>query len=278
MFCYGEDFMISIISSQNPLIKEVKSLKSRKDREAKGLFFVEGSRIVEEAANENTDIKYTVISEDYASGDEGRRLSGILEKSGCRNYMVPDGLYKQLTDTETPQGILAVIGLGERRTIDDTGSDDLYVILENIRDPGNMGTIMRTADAAGFTGVIVSSGCVDVYNTKVLRATMGSIFHIPVYYCSTAPDAVRLLKSKGIKVYASHLKGSCSLYEADMTVPASIVIGSEAEGVSEETALSADMLIRIPMPGRAESLNASVAAGIMMYEAVRQRCTKCLQR
>jgi RNA methyltransferase, TrmH family len=263
--------MITITSAQNPVIKDVKSLKSRKYREEKGLFFAEGSRIVEEAVKENNDVIYTIISEDYISENESSFLLDKLEKSTSRNYVVPSGLFKELSDTETPQGILAVIALKKYSFNDKAINNGLFLILDMIRDPGNMGTIIRTADAAGLTGVVITGGCVDAYNPKVVRSTMGSIFHIPLYYFDTGIDAIRFLKAKGIKIYASHLKGACSIYEADLTCPAAIIIGSEADGISEDTALQADMLVRIPMNGKAESLNASVAAGIIMYEAVRQR-------
>lgn len=145
------------------------------------------------------------------------------------------------------------------------------VILDSIQDPGNMGTIIRTADAAGFRGIIISKGCVDPYNPKVLRTTMGSIFHIPLHLCDNLKKTLTEIKASNIRIYATHLKGSKNYYETDMTGNVAIIIGNEANGISNESQLMADELIRIPMPGKAESLNASVAAGLLMYESLRQR-------
>lgn len=263
--------MINITSGQNPLIKEARSLKNRKDREEKGLFFIEGVRIIEEALKENTDLKYIIASDGFISAGRNGRLPDMLKNRGVNFIVVPDSLFRELSDTETPQGILAVVGIKKPVLSAAVKPDGLYAILDSIRDPGNMGTIIRTADAAGFDGIVVTKGSVDVFNPKVLRSTMGSVFHVPIYQSEDISDAISLFKSGGLKVYASHVDGTGSIYEADMTVGTVIIIGSEAEGISGEAVLQADLLVRVPMPGRAESLNASVAAGIMMFEAVRQR-------
>ena len=134
-----------------------------------------------------------------------------------------------------------------------------------------MGTIIRTADAGGFNAVIATKGCVDFYNPKVLRSTMGSIFHIPVVCCDKLSSIVNHLKSKGIKIYASHLQGIENYYNMNIAYNSAFIIGNEANGISKENTLLADVLVKIPMLGKAESLNASVAAGILIYETVRQR-------
>jgi TrmH family RNA methyltransferase len=264
--------MMNITSGQNPIIKEVKALKNSKGRQEKGLFFVEGTRIFEEAVDSGADVKYVVVSDNFINSPV---FSKVSEKFGkhLKIYGLSDKMFNELSDTETPQGILAVI-TGVRRTVEEiTDGRGLYVLLDEIRDPGNTGTIIRTADAAGFAGVIVSKGCVDVYNPKVLRSTMGSVFHIPIYQCGQEgmDTVLRRLKMLGIRVLASHLDGSASIFDADLKEGTLLVIGSEAAGISEASRREADQLVRIPMPGRAESLNASVAAGIMIYEAVRQR-------
>lgn len=265
--------MINITSSQNQVLKEIRSLMSRDKREDTGLFFVEGVRIVEEALSSNARVEYMVVSEGFASGraDICKKLTA---GGSMKTYMVPDKLFREIADTETPQGIIAVIRM-DRRDISAAFSEKgLVVLLDSVRDPGNMGTIIRTADAADFTGVMVSSGCVDVYNPKVIRATMGSIFHIPIYNCGSAAEGIKSARSNSFKVCASHLEGALGIYDADLTPPAVLVVGSEAEGISREARELADCLVRIPMEGRAESLNASVAAGIMMFEAVRQKLSK----
>lgn len=263
--------MIQITSSQNPAVKELKSLKSRKDREEKGLFYIEGLRIVEEAVQEKANITGIFISEGFADTHAGSPLMRSMETLECKQYLIPDKLFAELADTETPQGILAVIGIRESHLEECLSEENLLVMLESVRDPGNMGTIIRTADAAGFTGIIVSKDCVDVYNPKVLRSTMGSIFHVPIYRSGNFPETIREIKARGIKVYAAHLEGKCSMYDADLAVDSAVIIGNEANGISREVAALADRLVKIPMAGKAESLNASIAAGVLMYEALRQR-------
>jgi TrmH family RNA methyltransferase len=144
------------------------------------------------------------------------------------------------------------------------------VLLDSIQDPGNMGTIIRTADAAGFDGVIALNGCVDIYNPKVLRATMGSIFHIAIADHADMAETMSMIRKNGLKTFAAHLRGDKSIYEADMCAGGVILIGNEANGLSDELTLCADELVKIPMPGKAESLNASIASALFMYEMVRQ--------
>jgi len=265
--------MIKITSNQNSLIKEVKSLKTRKYRDEKKMFFIEGTRFVEEAVKENADVVRVFVAEGQlnSSNEYVLRLLTLIKANGYETVVLPDRLFKEITDTETPQGFLAVIKSKQYFLNDIAGMNNLYIILESIQDPGNMGTIIRTADAAGIDGVILSKGCVDVYNPKVLRATMGSIFRMPVYYTQSVVETIKFLNSKKIKVCAAHLKGNQSYFDLDMRCNTAILIGNEANGISDESASNANSLVKIPMLGRAESLNASVAASILMYETVRQR-------
>lgn len=263
--------MIEITSTQNTIIKEVRSLKNRKDREEKGFFFIEGARIVEEALAAEAPISYAILAESYDKTDGGHDAGAGLESAGVKCYVVPDGLFESLCDTRSPQGILAVLKIEPPELHEARFSNGIFILLENVRDPGNMGTIIRTADAAGFTGVIATGGCVDVYNPKVLRSTMGSVFHLPVYFYEDTIDAIKLLKANGIRIVASHLSCESTIYQTDLKIPTAFVIGSEAEGISRKVEAEADLLVKIPMPGRAESLNASIAAGVIMFEAVRQR-------
>jgi TrmH family RNA methyltransferase len=259
--------MIKLTASQNPLIKEVRMLKNKSAREKKGLYFIEGTRFVSEALKFSKEIRYLVVSESFSNGEQMKQIEGSFQNI----YQVPDSLFRELSDTQTPQGILAVMGIKYNRLDEAELSGGLLVILDSIKDPGNMGTIIRTADAAGCTGIIVPEGCVDIYNPKVLRSTMGSIFHLPVFRCENISQALETAKNKGFKLCASHLEGAVSIYEADLSGSTALVIGSEAEGICRETIDKADLLIKIPMEGKAESLNASVAAGIMIFEAMRQR-------
>jgi TrmH family RNA methyltransferase len=143
--------------------------------------------------------------------------------------------------------------------------------LENLQDPGNLGTIVRTAEGAGVTGILMSRGCVDIYNSKVIRSTMGSIYRMPFVYTDQWEEALRELKRQGVSLYAAHLKGQDYHDRQDYTKPAAFLIGNESRGLTEETAALADTYIRIPMCGQVESLNAAVASSILMYEANRQR-------
>lgn len=261
--------MIYITSLSNTAVKEAKLLKNRKYREEKQLFFIEGARFVEEAFEAEAQVEAVFVSEELKN--IGSKLSSMIEKATCSKYSVTEKVFREISDTETPQGILAIVGMQKNDLSAAKNGNGLFVVLDSVRDPGNMGTIIRTADAAGFSGAIACKGCVDVYNPKVLRSTMGSIFHMPVYSGFETTEAIKLLKANGITVYASHLKGNSSIYDVNLTANAAIVIGSEAEGISDETAGAADVLVKIPMPGKAESLNASVAAAVMIFESVRQR-------
>lgn len=240
-----------IQSEGNKIIKEIKSLSLRKNREKLGLFVLEGERLVREAEGH---VVYTLAAKNY--------------KGNARpDYTVEDRLYAKLSDTVNPQGIMAVCRMEERKFSEEKEAP-LYIFLENIQDPGNMGTIIRTADAAGADGVFLSKGCVDIYNPKTVRSTMGSLFHVPIYRNT---DIIRLLDKINAVSVAAHLKGENTPYDIDMNGGIAIIIGNEANGITDELAERADKLVKIPMPGRAESMNAGVAAAIMIYEAVRQR-------
>jgi TrmH family RNA methyltransferase len=267
--------MIRLTGSSNPVIKEVRSLRNRSAREKKGIYFIEGSKFVAEALKENTDILYIIMSDMFLAGQGKEELADIIEKSSIRCYGVPESLFGSISDTRTPQGILAVLRLQRQALKEAVPGKGMLVVMDNVRDPGNMGTIIRTADAAGCAGVIVTEGCVDVFNPKVLRSTMGSIFHIPVYHCGSVEEALKKVKESGFLICSSHLEGATDIFDVDLTGNVALVIGSEAGGVSESAVRNADLLVRIPMAGRAESLNVSVAAGIMMFEAVRQKKGYC---
>jgi TrmH family RNA methyltransferase len=270
------DMTFKITSSQNPLIKEIKSFRSRKNRSKKGLFIIEGSKLFFEALNEEEKIASIFMSEQFLSTGESKEILAKAAARSIKTYALPDRLFKAISDTESPQGILAVIKARHRNINQLPTEGNLLVILETLQDPGNMGTIIRTADAAGFTGIIVSQGCVDVYNPKVLRSTMGSIFHIPLFFTDNLGETIQILKSKGTKIYAAHLKGTSNYFQLDMHNDTAIIIGNESKGISAEIAALADELVKIPMIGKAESLNASVAAALLMYESVRQRINKVL--
>jgi len=266
--------MIRLSGSKNPILKEARSLKNKSARNEKGLYFIEGARFVEEALKENIDINYIILSDAFVSAGESEEMLAKIKQLSCNCYIVSDSLFDTVSDTLNPQGVMAVLKQ-ERKPLESARlSGGMLIILDSVRDPGNMGTIIRTADAAGCAGVIVPDGCVDIYNPKVLRATMGSVFHVPIYHCVDISEALKICKERGFLLCASYLDGSVSIYETDLSGNIALVIGSEAEGISNEAVEKADLLVRIPMAGRAESLNVSAAAAIMMFEAFRQREAK----
>ena len=251
---------IIIESNQNKIIKEVNSLKAKKERDKTGLFILEGKRLVDEIPN-SWEIKYLLKAESYSEDINFEKV-----------YTVKDSLFEKISETVNPQGILAVCHIKEFDVTNvDYSNSPFFVVLENVTDPGNMGTLIRTADAAGADGIFLSKGCVDIYNPKVIRATMGSIFHLPIYRNLNLMELMEDFKNNNVKTLAAHLKGTSTPYKVDMTTACAVIIGNEANGLSDEISEMASDLVKIPMPGKAESMNAGIAGGILIYEAVRQR-------
>ena len=254
-----------ITSGDNKRIKNVISLieksKARKEQDA---FVIEGIKLFIEAPTESLLEVY--VAESY----DGPREK--LDK--VPHEVVKDDVFKKMTDTLTPQGILCVVKKSHydlNALLKPKNGAGTFLILENLQDPGNLGTIMRTAEGAGVTAVIMSSDTVDIYNPKTVRSTMGSIFRVPFVYTKDLPGAVRSLKEFGVTCYAGHLKGEKSCYSFDYTKPTAFFIGNEGNGLSDDFASLADVYIKIPMEGKLESLNAAVSAALLMYEAKRQR-------
>lgn len=247
-----------ITSKSNQKIKRVKALMaSAKERREQGLFVIEGSRLVSEAPA-------GLIEEVYVSSSFVK--SGV-ECIPCDvDYeIVSDDVFRSLSDTVNPQGILAVVRIpagGMEKVI----GADLYIILDDVRDPGNLGTIIRTAEAAGAR-VIMSETCADLFNPKTVRSTMGTIFRVPFAICPVA-EAIERLHEEGVTVCAAMLDGSVPYNELDASGAVAFIIGNEANGVSAEAAEASDRRVRIPMKGRVESLNAAVSAAILMYSRV----------
>ena len=205
----------------------------------------------------------------------------FLEKCSCREHLeevgyevVSDSVFSKISDTCTPQGVLCVLKQFHYN-IEEMLRDKapLFLLLENIQDPGNLGTMLRTGEGAGVSGIIMSRDTVDLYNPKVIRSTMGSIYRVPFYYADDFAAAVHQVQQAGGSVYAAHLRGKNSYACQDYTKGTAFLIGNEGNGLREETAELADCYIRIPMEGKVESLNAAVASSILMYEAHRQRAT-----
>ncbi len=254
--------MIAITSKDNKLLKTIRSLQRKKGREDAGLYFVEGVRMVEEALSyRETEIVSVIMSESYA--ERNQEFLSALDESGKTVYTAKEHLFNELCNTESPQGIGVVLKLPDKPAVF-TETDRFILILDGVSEPGNLGTIIRTAEAAGVDRVLLMKGCADLYNPKVVRSTMGSLFRVP---CVTAvePETLESLKKSGFILIATALDDASSIYDARVIGKRGLVIGSEAFGVSKEVLSLADLRVFIPMDGKVESLNAGVAAGISMY-------------
>lgn len=258
--------MNTIQSKDNSILKEVKRLHKKKFRNETGQFLVEGFRFVEEALISSFRVPYIFVSEGVKDKYIDFNIEKVLQKNSVV-YFVKDNIFKDLCETVTPQGILAVV---ENKKVELEDKEGFYVLIDKLQDPGNVGTIIRTAHASGALGIITTKGTVDVYNDKTLRSTMGSIFNIPVIEDDDL-ELMRGLKSMGFKLIVSSLDTDNNFYDIDLIGKIIIAVGNEGNGISEEVYALGDEKVKIPMPGGAESLNAAVSASIMMYEAVRQK-------
>lgn len=256
-----------ITSSANAKVKQVMNLlKKARARKSSGLFVAEGLRMFKEIPEDRIDSLY--VSESFIK-DEVHR--GLL--SGKKYETVSDDVFKTMSDTQTPQGILALVRQ-YAYTVEDllhAPGPAFLIILENIQDPGNLGTILRAGEGAGITGVLMNDSAADIYNPKVIRSTMGSICRVPFAYTDDLSGAIKALKAGGVRLYAAHLEGRNNYEKEDYTVDTGFLIGNEANGLAESTAALADACVKIPMKGKVESLNAAVAASVLMFETARQR-------
>jgi TrmH family RNA methyltransferase len=260
----------NVISSlSNAQVKNLTLLqKKSKARDEQGVFIIEGLKMFEEAR------ELGLLKKAYAS--ESFYAQMAKEKSEYFDRLdyeiLTDSVFKEVSETLTPQGIMGIVnksGYSLENML--KAPDACLLLLEDIRDPGNLGTMIRTAEGAGITGIIFGDSTVDIYNPKVIRATMGSIYRVPFYQAEDFYEALSRIKKEGITIYAAHLSGIDYTTEGSFQGRCAFLIGNEANGLSERAAKEADKLIKIPMAGKVESLNAAVAAAILMYEAARQR-------
>ena len=258
-----------ITSISNAQVKQVCAyVQKAKERRKDHIFVVEGPKMFEEAPADQIYKVYATQSfcDKHTTGGMGTKL----KETGFE--VVSDEVLAKMSDTKTPQGILCLVKWPEY-SLDDLllKRNGVFVVLEDLQDPGNLGTIIRTGEGAGIAGVIMTSNTVDIYNPKTIRATMGSIYRVPFVYVQDMAEAIRRLQKSDIAVYAAHLKGK-QYYDAfDYTKGSAFLIGNEGNGLKEETALLADTYVKIPMAGQVESLNAAIATTLFMYEAARQR-------
>ncbi len=275
-----------ITSTANQQVKHLIQLQNKaKLRDEEGVFVLEGKKVFDELRKYRPEfLVMTYLSESFykqITVAEPEYLDGISYE------ILADNVFKEASETVTPQGVLAIVKqpkyeleelLGvcdeesQERRRSRTGKDSectdaplRFIFLENLRDPGNLGTILRTAEGAGMTAVILSKGSVDIFNPKVIRSTMGSIFRVPFLYVEDTLETMKLLQKHGVKLYAAYLSGSEEYDKIAYANRSAILIGNEANGLLPETAEAADVRVRIPMAGELESLNAAVAAAILMY-------------
>ncbi|MDE7323683.1 MAG: RNA methyltransferase [Lachnospiraceae bacterium] len=274
-----------ISSTSNSKVKRLAALGQKaKLRREEQVFIVEGIRMFREAPA--GWVKEVYVSESFLNRcvNQCENKADMELKNRLETFqyeVLTDEVFKKASDTQTPQGVMCVLAMPQYVL---SGSIDswvyamrngknapLLVLLEDLQDPGNLGTILRAGEAAGVSGVIMTRQTADIFNPKVIRATMGSIYRVPFFIVDGLADTIDLLKQRGITVYAAHLENSMDYDEPDYTQPAAFLIGNEGNGLRRETADRASQYIKIPMEGQVESLNAAAAAAILMYEASRQR-------
>ena len=265
--------METITSVNNQRVKDVANLKQKKYRTETETFFAEGLRAVTEA------VQYADVTDLFFIKAEESQLNEIMtiaEEKGIRLFCVDEKVMAKLSDTKTPQGVLAAIKMPEyslQKLRQGTASDNNapVVMLDRVQDPGNLGTIIRTADAVGALGMILLEGCVDAFSPKVVRASMGSLFHLPVIQDVFPEEALTWCYRHGYEPAATALKNAQNMYKADLSKKMAFIFGNEANGVAEELQAAAETRLFIPMAGQAESMNVAMAAGIILFEGLRQR-------
>ena len=248
--------MKNITSKDNPVYKNALRLLRKKYRDQEGKYLIEGVKPLTDACNAGIAVEMIFVREDSDAG--------IITDSQSNVSMLSGDLFDRLSETEASQGLIAVA----RKNRSEAG-DGSIIVLDRLQDPGNIGTIIRTAEAAGFAAVMTVKGTADVYSSKVVRAAAGSLFRMNIIECLKTDEAVRLCRERKCSIIVTALEGAVNCFEADLT-HAAIVIGNEGSGVSREFLAAADKKVKIPMKGEIESLNAAVAAGLIMYESARQ--------
>lgn len=261
-----------ITSTSSSQVKHVISLLSKaKERKKNNEYVVEGIRMVSEAP---ADLLVKIYMSERFQNNNSEYVKEVVKKQGISDdsiEIVADNVFDRMSQTQTPQGIMAVVRMKDNSLSDMLSGNPLLILVENLQDPGNLGTIIRMGEGAGVTGVIMSPNTVDIYNPKTIRSTMGSIFRVPFIYVQDFGEAVSECQKSGVKVYAAHLDGNNTYLGEDYSTPTAFLIGNEGNGLTDDITKQADTLIRIPMEGEVESLNAAIACTILTYEAVRQR-------
>lgn len=266
------DFEIS--STQNARVKRWSQLLTRKGRDNQKKFILEGIHLIQEAVK--ADVLLEVVLYEKETGVP-RELETMLPQRGIERVRVSREVLAKVTETKTPQPVAAIASMLDYsagsvlETAGDAGRSSLIVAVDGVQDPGNVGTIIRAADAAGASGVVLGQGTADLYNPKTIRATMGSLFHLPVLQVSSLSSLLEQVSTQGVQIVSTSLSASKSCYDIDLTSDTWLVVGNEGEGVSAEVSRWANQEVIIPIRGQAESLNVAMAATILLYESLRQR-------
>lgn len=257
-----------ITSTANQQMKNLAALQRKsRERKARGLFVAEGPRMCFEAPREWVQSIY--VSESFLQDE---KMQQQLKDFDYPYEVVADSVFCSVADTQTPKGIMTVVKIPTYELQDLLQQERTQLlILEGVQDPGNLGTMLRTGEGAGITGVIMDRTTVDLFNPKTIRSTMGSLYRMPYYIAENLGATIEAVKAQGVRLYAAHLAGELSYDRPDYTGACGFLIGNEGNGLSDEIARMADTYIRIPMQGQVESLNAAMSAGILMYECNRQR-------
>lgn len=267
----GDGLVTCIKSPDNRIIKTFKSLTMRKYREKSGLFPVEGIKLVEEALISGYDLEFVILTEKILL--QIPNIINRLEQKNVPVYSVSEPFFNRISETVTPQGIAAAVvsRKTDPESLINSVQNPIFVVVDRIQDPGNLGSIIRSADAAGAHGVFILKGSADAYNPKTVRATMGSIFHIPVLHIGEQTVFLDALKTSHIKLLITSIQAKLPVFKTDLTCPLAVVFGNESFGISAEIIRIADVSVKIPIAGQAESYNVAAAAGIVLYEVMRQR-------
>lgn len=253
-----------INSKENEKIKYTKSLLKSKNRNKEKKFIIEGYRILTLAIECRVKINYVFVNEDFENKEEHRNFIAKLNNLNIKVYKTTNKIFEDFSDTKNTQGIIAVVDFINKNNTINT-EDNFILVLDRIQDPGNMGTIIRTADACGVDRIILIKGCVDIYNPKVIRSTMGSIFDMNLVYL-TEEEAINTLRENNFNIVSSYLNTNNFYNDIKYKHKTALVIGNEANGISENIISNSDTLVKIPIYGKAESLNAGISSAILMYE------------
>lgn len=260
-----------ITSASNPKIKEALDIKNKRSKYKHAAFIIEGPHLVETVLASGNKINTAFFTDSFRAKKDRQKILREIRKKTDEIFEVTEQIMNKLGDTETPQGIIATASYAEKNLEEIRfKSVPLIVAVDRVQEPGNLGAIIRTSDAAGADAVIILKGTCDVFMQKTIRATAGSIFNIPIIYSGT-DKFLEWLKSNGIMLIATALDSGKSIFDSDLKKPIAFVFGNEAHGVSNEIKRKADLILKIPIYGKAESLNVSASAAVCLYEAVRQR-------